>query len=248
MRRLYFRRKIITRERAQSMTTETSTPSEMGTISCGCGKVTLTLPNAVPRFRSGCCCVECLQRAYIGCAGHPPDALRNLEEPVDLFYVDSRLMQPDPETLANLAVFRLNSPDASNINLRATCCGAVLCTENQEFHVPNSMATFNNLQPFVRCDFSEVPESKMNVFTKDWPEDKRKALGAREATRTGVTLPQIFDPREALEEAPILEIIAALGSTSQVNPEGSISFSELYEGMEVTIEDAYFDEARAQLP
>ncbi|HEY5647633.1 MAG TPA: hypothetical protein VIS76_16910, partial [Pseudomonadales bacterium] len=122
----------------------------MGTITCSCGQVTLTLPNAVPKFRSGCCCVECLQRAYLGCNGKPPAALRDLEEPVDLLYVDSQLMKPDPDTLAKLATFRLNKADASNTNLRATCCGSVLCTENRDFHVPHTMATFNNLRPFVQ--------------------------------------------------------------------------------------------------
>jgi len=229
------------------MTTSSRTSSQTATITCSCGGVKLTLPNAVPKFRSGCCCTECLQRAYLSCNGLPPSALQNLEEPVDLFYIDSQVMKPDPATLASLAVFKLNKPDAANVNLRATCCGAVLCTENQEFHVPHSMATFNNLQPFVKCEFSQVPQSKMNVFTKDWPEDKRKALALSEISKKGEELPQIFDPRNALEEKPILDIIAVLGTSAPVTPENSISFTELCEGMEMTIEKGYFDEARAHL-
>lgn len=230
------------------MTTTSRTSARMATITCNCGQVTLTLPNPVPKFRGGCCCIECLQRAYLGCNGSPPAAVRDLEEPVDLFYVDSQIMRPDPDTLAKLAIFKLNRPDAPNVNLRATCCGAVLCTENREFHVPHSMATFNNLRPFVKCEFSDVPEPKLVVFTKDWPEDKRAALAAREESAKGEVLPQIFDPRTALEERPILEIISALGTPAPEKPEDSISFAELCSGMEVTIEKGYYQESRAHLP
>jgi hypothetical protein len=231
-----------------SPTTTDSTSSDKATITCFCGKVKLTLPNASPKYRSGCCCTECLQRAHIGSNGNPPAAVKHLAEPVDLFYVDSQIMNPDLETLANLAVFKLNTVDAPNMNLRATCCGAVLCTENQEFHVPHSMATFNNLRPFVKCEFSNVPESRMNVFTKDWPEEKRKALAFKDQSTRGDALPQIFDPRTALEEEAIIELISPLQTKARQEPGYSISFAELCDSMEVTIEQAYYHESRAHLP
>jgi hypothetical protein len=216
----------------------------MATITCKCGKVRLALPNVVPRLRSGCCCSECLQRAYIGCGGKPPAAVANLDEPVDLFYIDSQIMPPDRDTLANLAVFKLNKADAANINLRATCCGAVLCTENQEFHIPHTMATFNNLRPFLRCEFSAIPASTMNIFTMDWPEAKRQALASREALANGRALPQIFDPKSALDEQPIRELIAAMQAEPQTTADNAISFAELREGMAMNIEHAYFEESR----
>ena len=219
----------------------------MGTITCTCGTVTLTLPNAVPKFRCGCCCKDCLQRAYLGCKGHPPEAIRKLEEPLDLLYVDSQLMKPDPETLANLEVIKLNKPDEANVNLRATCCGSVLCTENEAFHVPHTMATFNNLSPFLACDFADVPESRLYVWTSHWPAEKAGALAAREEASRGEALPQIFNVMEALTEAPIIEIASALQIEASPKPEGSISFARLCEGLEMIIEHGYYAESRAHL-
>ncbi|NIP14173.1 MAG: hypothetical protein GWM88_05355 [Pseudomonadales bacterium] len=219
----------------------------MGTITCSCGTVTLTLPNAVPKFRCGCCCTDCLQRAYLGCKGHPPEAIGNLEEPIDLLYVDSQLMKPDPEALAKLEVFKLNKPDEANVNLRATCCGSVLCTENEAFHVPHTMATFNNLRPFLACDFAEVPASRLYVWTSHWPVEKAKALAAREAASRGEALPQIFNVMEALTEAPIAAIAEALKIEASPKPEGSISFAELCESLETMIEHGYYVESRAHV-
>ena len=231
-----------------SMTTASGASSQMSTITCSCGKVKLTLPNAVPKFRCGCCCTECLQRAYIGSNGKPPAAVKNLEEPVDLLYVDSQIMKPDLETLAKLAVFKLNKPDAPNVNLRATCCGTVLCTEHQGFHVPHSMATFNNLRPFLKCEFAKVPKSKSNLWTMDWPGEKSKTLALKENSTRGEALPQIFDVTTALEEKPISDLVSALQIEASAKPENSISYAELRHGMEVKIEKAFFDESRAHLP
>ena len=77
----------------------------------------MVLPNAVPKARCGCCCTECLQRAYIGANGDPPVVVRDLEEPIDLLYVDAQIMQPDPETRSKLALFKLNHAEAANVNL-----------------------------------------------------------------------------------------------------------------------------------
>ncbi len=231
-----------------SVTTASGASSKMATISCNCGKVKLTLPNAVPKFRCGCCCTECLQRAYIGTNGKLPAAVKNLEEPVDLLYVDSQIMKPDPETLGKLALFKLNKVDAPNISLRATCCGTVLCTQHQGFHAPHSMVTFNNLRPFLKCEFGKVPKSKFNVWTMDWPEEKSKALALNEKSTSREALPQIFDVMKALEEKPITDFISALQIEASTKPENSISYAELCEGMEVEIEKAFFDESRAHLP
>ena len=231
-----------------SVTQASGESSEMATITCGCGEVKLTLPNAVPKFRCGCCCTECLQRVYIGTNGEPPVAIRNLDEPVDLLYIDSQIMMPEPDTLAKLDVFKLNNADAANINLRATCCGTVLCTQHQEFHAPHSMATFNNLRPFLKCEFGKVPKSKSNVWTMDWPEEKSKALALNEKSTSGEALPQIFDVMTALEEKPITDLISALQIEASTKPENSISYAELRDGMEVKIEKAFFDESRAHLP
>ena len=220
--------------------------SKMATITCGCGEVKLILPNAVPKFRCGCCCTECLQRVYIGTNGEPPAAIRNLEEPVDLLYVDSQIMMPDPDTLAKLAVFKLNNADAPNINLRATCCGAVLVTENEEFHAPHTMATFHNLCPFLKCEFSKVPKSRLNLFTKDWPIEKTKSLATNEKSKDGESLPQILDARLAVEEQSFTDFISALQTEASPKPELSLSFTELREGMEMRIERAFFNEARSR--
>jgi hypothetical protein len=216
-----------------------------GTITCRCGEVTITLPNPAPKFRCGCCCTDCLQRAYIGANGEPPKAIRNLEEAVDLLYVDSQIMKPSPETLARLSVFRLNTPEALNINLRAECCGSVLCTENEKFHVPHSMATFNNLRPFVNCDFAELPEPNCYVWTGDWPEERAEGLARREKSTKGESLPQIFNVMTALAQRPVVEIATALQLPAPTKPIGAISFAELCAGMEVKIEHAYFHESRA---
>ncbi len=167
---------------------------------------------------------------------------------MDLLYVDSQIMKPDPETLGKLALFKLNKVDAPNISLRATCCGTVLCTHHQGFHAPHSMATFNNLRPFLKCEFGKVPKSKFNVWTMDWPEEKSKALALNEKSTSGEALPQIFDVMTALEEKPIIDLISALQIEASTKPENSISYAELCEGMEVEIEKAFFDESRAHLP
>ena len=87
----------------------------------------------------------------------------------------------------------------------------------------------------------------MNVFTKDWPEHERKALALRAESARGEPLPQLVDPRMAVEEKPILEFISVVESAVQEKPENSISFAELCDGMEVTIESAFFSESRAHL-
>ena len=228
-----------------SLTQASGKPSKMATITCGCGEVKLTLPNAVPKFRCGCCCTECLQRVYIGTNGEPPAAIRNLDEPVDLLYIDSQIMMPDPDTLTKLDVFKLNHANASNINLRATCCGAVLVTENKEFHVPHTMATFHNLRPFLKCEFSKVPRSKLNVFIKDWPIEKAKSLATNEKSKDGESLPQTLDPNLAVEEPAFTDLIFALQTEASPKPEHSLSLTELRQSMEVRIEKAFFNEARS---
>ena len=230
-----------------SATAKSGTTPKIGTITCSCGKVTLKLPNAVPKFRCGCCCTDCLQRAYLGCNGHPPEAVSNLEEPIDLLYVDSQVMKPDPEILARLETFKLNKPDEANVNLRARCCGSVLCTENEAFHVPHTMATFNNLSPFLACDFADVPESRLYVWTSHWPASKARSLASREKASRGEALPQIFNVMQALTEAPIIEIAAALQIEASPKPEGSISFAELCDSLESTMEHGYYAESRAHL-
>jgi len=184
---------------------------------------------------------------YIGTNGEPPAAIKNLDEPVDLLYIDSQIMMPDPDTLAKLAVFKLNNADAANINLRATCCGTVLVTENKEFHVPHTMATFHNLPPLLKCDFSKLPKSRLNVFTKDWPIEKMKSLASNEKSKHGQSLPQILDPRLAIKEESLTELISALQIEASPKPENSLSFTELREGMEMTVERAFFAEARSHL-
>jgi hypothetical protein len=123
----------------------------------------------------------------------------------------------------------------------------VLCTEHQEFHAPHSMATFNNLRPFLTGEFTNVPKSESNVWTMDWPEEKFKALALREKSRSGEALPQIFDVASALEEKPITDLLSALQIEASAKPENSISYAELRDGMEVKIEKGFFDESRANL-
>ncbi len=217
-------------------------PAEMATITCSCGAVQLTLPNAVPKYRCGCCCTECLQRAYIGTNGTPPP-FSLLEEPVDLLYIDSQIMRPDSDTLARLSVFKLNDQDAPNINLRSKCCGSVLVTENSEFHRPHTIATFNNLGSFLKCTFSDLPEPGFNVFTKDWAAEKTQALSKKEKLQYGKPLPQVDDPRLPTNEPAFLEGIAAMQLEANPKPEGSISFAELIDGMEIDVVADYYDEA-----
>lgn len=220
-------------------------PSPIGAITCQCGEVSLKFPNAVPKARCGCCCTECLQRVYIGANGTPPQALKNLQEPIDLLYVDSQILKPDQETLSKLSVIKLNTNDAPNINLRANCCGAVLLTENAEFHRPHTVATFNNLGAFLRCDFLELPDLRMNVHTKDWPSEKIQALTERERAKTGAPLLHVPDPREPVEEKAFLDTIASLQTAADPIHEHSISFAELIENMEIEVVDAFFHESRS---
>lgn len=219
--------------------------SPVGTITCHCGEVSLAFPNAVPKARCGCCCTECLQRVYIGTNGTPPLALKNLEEPLDLLYIDSQILKPDQDTLSKLSVFKLNTNDAPNINLRADCCGAVLVTENAEFHRPHTVATFNNLGAFLRCDFLQVPEPLLDVFTKDWPSEKTQDLTERERAKTGAPLLHVADPRQPLNEQEFLEFAASLQIAADPIPEHSISFAELIQNMEMEVVSTFFDEARS---
>ena len=230
-----------------SVASVTGESSSLATITCNCGEVTLMLPNAVPKFRCGCCCIECLQRVYIGTNGEPPTAIKNLDEPVDLLYIDSQIMKPAPGTLAKLSVFKLNDADAPNINLCANCCGTVLVTENREFHVPHTMATFNNLRPFLKCDFSDVPESRLNVFSKDWPIEKAQSLAAKERSESGESLPQVLDARLPVEEGAFTDLVSAVQIEASPKPENSLSFAELRVGMEMKIEKAFFNEARSHI-
>ena len=87
----------------------------MATLECHCGNVSLKLPNPVPKARCGCCCVDCLQRAYIGSKGLLRSELRDLLEPVDLIYVDSQIMRPDATTKSRLSLFRLNDANSYEI-------------------------------------------------------------------------------------------------------------------------------------
>jgi hypothetical protein len=72
------------------------------------------------------------------------------------------------------------------------------------------MTTFNNLRPFLTCEFTNVPKSESNVWTMDWFEEKFKALALREKSTSGEALPQIFDVASALEEKPITDLLSAL--------------------------------------
>jgi hypothetical protein len=227
--------------------TASDTSPSMGVISCNCGGVSLVLPNAQPRFRCGCCCTDCLQRAYIAANGRPPAAVRNLEAPVDLLYVDSQIMRPSPATLAKLTVFKLNTADAPNLNLRATCCGTVLCTQHQGFHAPHTLATFNNLRPFLQCDFDMLPESQLNVWTIDWPPEKSAALAVKEESTQGRALPQLFDVKTVLRERAITNFISVMQKAVSIKPAGSISYTELCAGMGVEVETSFFAESRAHL-
>ena len=78
-----------------------------GKISCGCGEVVLHLPNPRPKFRCGCCCSDCLQRAFIGALGKLRSEIAERLEPIDLIYVDSLMLMPNDQTLDRLEVFRI---------------------------------------------------------------------------------------------------------------------------------------------
>ena len=215
-----------------------------GTISCGCGQVTLYLPNPRPKFRCGCCCNDCLQRAYVSADGQPPESVLGRQKPIDLIYVDSLFLLPDSETRARLSVFRLNDPKGANISLRAECCGAVLCTENQAFHVPHTMATFNNLEPTVICDFLDVPEMTFHIFTADWPERLARDLAGREMRALGSAREQIADPLSEIENPLMADLIRSFQVPPPSKPADSLSFKELREEMPIELIHDYFDASR----
>ena len=214
----------------------------MATLECHCGNVSLKLPNPVPKARCGCCCVDCLQRAYIGSKGMLRSALKNLLEPVDLIYVDSQIMRPDAATKSRLSLFRLNDANAPNIGLRTNCCGAVLCTQHQGVHVPHTMATFANLGPSLKCEVEDVPASRVQLFTKDWPADRVQSLARADR------LPQIADPAASNGSPQLTELFAAFQTEASPKPLGSISYAELCEGMEISVDSSFFEESRFYRP
>ena len=217
---------------------------DFGTIKCGCGQVTLYLPNPKPKFRCGCCCNDCLQRAYVGSRGKPPKSIQGLQEPVDLIYVDSLFLLPDQTTRDCLGVFRLNDSGGANISLRAECCGAVLCTENQAAHVPYSMATFNNLRPAVECKFLDVPEMAFHIFTADWPKKFAHALANREALNAGTSRAQIENPLAQMDSPHVADLIRSFQVPPPVVSPDFISFKDLREGMPIQVVHDYFDSSR----
>jgi len=95
--------------------------------------------------------------------------------------------------------------------------------------------------------FSKVPKSRLNVFTKDWPIEKTKSLALNEKYKDGESLPQTLDPNLAVEEESFTDLISALQIEASPEPENSLSFTELREGMEMRIERAFFNEARSHL-
>ena len=217
----------------------------VGSIRCGCGMVVLYLPNPIPKNRCGCCCSDCLQRAYVGADGKLPRVVLERRAPIDLIYVDSVFLLPDPETSARLGVFRLNDSSGANISLRANCCVAVLCTENQAAHAPHSMATFNNLQPSVSCDFIELPEMSFHLFTSDWPEAFAKDLASREIEELGVARSQIAHPLSEMDNPFVIELIRSFQIPPPSVSADFISFKELREEMDIEIVHDYFDAARS---
>ena len=216
-----------------------------GSIRCGCGQVTLYLPNPRPKFRCGCCCSDCLQRAYVGAHGQPPKAVLERREPIDLIYVDSLFLLPDEATRAQLGVFRLNDPNGANISLRAECCGAVLCTENQAFHVPHSMAAFNNLEPTVICEFVDVPEVAFHIFTADWPERFTLRLADRETSELGVARAQIAHPLSELDNPYVADLVRSFQIPPPSTSTDFISFKALREDLPIELVHDYFDASRA---
>ena len=215
-----------------------------GSIECGCGGVKLYLPNPRPKFRCGCCCSDCLQRAYIGANGHPPKEVLERREPIDLIYVDSFFLLPDKDTRAQLGVFRLNDPNGANITLRAECCGAVLCTENQAVHVPHSMAAFNNLEPTVVSDFFDVPEMSFHIFTADWPENFAKRLADREADELGISREQISNPASEMDNLHMVNLIRAFQVPPPSMSADFISFKDLREELPLEVVHDYFEDSR----
>jgi hypothetical protein len=107
------------------------------------------------------------------------------------------------------------------------------------------MATFHNLRPFLKCEFANVPRSKLNLFTKDWPIEKTKSLATNEKSKDGESLPQILDARLAVEEQSFTDLVSALQTEASPKPEHSLSFAELREGMEIRVERAFYNEARS---
>ena len=215
-----------------------------GTISCGCGQVKLYLPNPRPKFRCGCCCSDCLQRAYVGAGGQPPGAVIERRKPIDLIYVDSLFLRPNSATRARLSVFRLNDPNGANISLRAECCGAVLCTENQAFHVPYTMAAFNNLEPAVTCDFLDIPEMTFHIFTADWSEGLAQGLADRETRELGSAREQIADPLSEIDNPLMADLIKSFQIPTQSKSTDSLSFEELREGLPIEVIHDYFEASR----
>lgn len=215
--------------------------SSVGRISCGCGEVVLELPNPRPKFRCGCCCSDCLQRAFVGALGKPRREIAERLEPVDLIYVDSLLLMPNDRTLDRLGVFRLNDPEGANISLRALCCGAVLCTENQQFHTPYSMAAFVNLHPEVTCEFEELPQTSCHLFTCDWPQQNADALAQKEMALSEEARPQIHHPANELENPHVQDLIAAFQRPPPENSERFVTFKRLRENMTVELLDEHYD-------
>ena len=74
-----------------------------------------------------------------------------------------------------------------------------------------------------------------------------KSLASNEKSKDGESLPQILNPRLAIEEESFTDLISALQIEASPKPENSLSFIELREGMEMRIERAYFNEARSHL-
>jgi hypothetical protein len=72
-------------------------------------------------------------------------------------------------------------------------------------------------------------------------------IGQWEHDDDGGSLPQILNPRLAIEEESFTDLISALQIEASPKPENSLSFTELREGMEMRIERAYFNEARSHL-
>ena len=212
-----------------------------GKISCGCGEVVLHLPNPRPKFRCGCCCSDCLQRAFIGARGKPRSEIAERLEPIDLIYVDSVMFIPNDQTLDRLEVFRINDSEGDNISLRASCCGAVLCTENQQFHTPHSMATFTNLNPEVNCEFEALPQTSCHLFTCDWSEKGANALAQREVELFEEARPQIFHPVNELQNPLVQALVTAFQRPAAHNSEQFTTFKQLREHMSVDVVDDYFD-------
>ena len=215
--------------------------STLGTIRCGCGEVTLKFPNPRPKFRCGCCCSDCLQRAFIGALGKPRIEITERIEPIDLIYVDSLMLMPNDQTLDRLDVFRINDPEGDNISLRASCCGAVLCTENQQFHTPHTMATFTNLDPEVNCEFEELPQVSCHLFTCDWPQQNVIALAETEAELFEEARPQIFHPANELQNPHVQALITAFQDPPPKRTDEFVTFKQLRENMTVGLVNDYYD-------